>query len=280
MNYFDKIPTITYDGRLSKNLLSRAQLSDKIKKEKAVFYPYTMEDGERLDILSNDYYETPNYTWLIMLTNNIIDPYYDVALQENDFFEYIKSKYGSYEAAARKIYFYRNNWVDNIDTSLTVQQFNSLSASYKKYYDPVLDNYLNVQGYKRKRYDDQVSTNKIITITVSNVNGTFTVGEEVQTSPTDYAFVTNVTATTVSCQHVNGTIATSITGQESGATADVDSVTVIHETLASTDAPYWQAITYFEYEQELNEQKKYIKLLDPRYAKQAENDLRRIMSAK
>lgn len=280
MNYFDKIPTITYDGKLSKNLLARAQLSDKIKKEKTAFYPYTMEDGERLDILSNDYYDDPGYTWLIMLTNNVIDPYYDVALSEQDFYEHMKSKYGSFELASRKIKFYRNNWDLYTDTAITNQQFQNLTAEYKKYYDPVLDANLNVSSYKRKRYDEQVSTNKIIAFNVTNTVGEFISGEELQTNASNYAFITAANSTLITCQHINGTLTGTVTGQESGATATITSSTLVYETIASTEAAYWDPITYFEYEQELNEQKKTIKLLDPRYSTQAENDLRRIMSAK
>lgn len=282
MNYFDKIPTITYKGALCKNLLARARLSDQTRDLKSVFYPYTMENADRLDILSNDYYDDPGYTWLIWLTNNTLDPYYDVALEENDFIQYIIKKYGSYETAARKIKFYRNNWYDYTDTQINTSQFNALNASYKKYYEPVIDNNLSPIAYKRKRHDDIVATNKVITLGVSNANGTFTVGEEIQITPTNYAFVSFANSTVVTCQHVTGAFTTSdsITGQTSGAQADIDSVTLIIETAASTDVNYWSPVTFLEYEQEQNENKKTIQLLDPRYVGQAESDLRRVMNAR
>lgn len=282
MNYFDKIPTITYKGALCKNLLARARLSDQTREQKAVFYPYTMEGADRVDILSNDYYDDPGFTWLIWLTNNTIDPYYDVALEETDFVQYIIKKYGSYENAARKIQFYRNNWYDNTNVQITVTQFNALSPSLKKYYEPVIDNNLAPIAYKRKRHDDTVATNKVITLGISNATGTFTVGEEIRVTTSNYAFVTFANSSVVTCQHVTGEFTTidTITGQTSGVQADIDTVTLIIETAASTDVGYWTPVTFLDYEQEQNENKKTIQLLDPRYVGQAESDLRRVMNAR
>lgn len=280
MNYFDKLPTITYNNYVAKNLMARSRLSDEIRGTRTAFYPYTMDSEDRVDHVSNFYYDDPGYTWLIWLTNNHIDPYFDGPLGEVNFIDFVKQKYGSYELAARKIKFYRNNWYDNTDVSLTPSQFTSLNNATQKYYEPVLDNVLNVSKYVRKRDDDIISTNKIITFDISSVSGTFVVGEEVQTNGTNYAFVTYANTTQMSCQHVNGTLSSTITGQQSGATATVGTVTTIAQTLASTEVSFWSPVTFLEYEREVNEGKKAIKLLDARYKGQAENDLKRTMLAR
>lgn len=280
MNYFDKLPTITYNNNLAKNLLARARLSDQVRKQKTAFYPYTMEGNDRIDNLSNLYYDNPGYSWLIWLTNNTIDPYYDLPLSEEDLYSHIVSKYGSFDLAQRKIKLFRTNWYDNVDDELTVQQFEALASSYKKYYEPVLDNVLNVSKYVRKRRDETVATNKIISATISSVTGTFKVGEEIRVDGTNYAFATYVSATSLTMQHVIGTISGTVTGQESGASATIGTVTTLSETLAVQDNAFWSPVTFLEYEQDLNEAKKQIRLLDIRFASQAESDLRRIMLAR
>lgn len=280
MNYFNKLPTISYNNYLAKNLLARARLSDQIRGAKTSFLPYEIEEGDRIDLLSNLYYDDPGYSWLVWLTNNSIDPYYDQPLDYNDFIDFIKQKYGSYALAARKIYYYRNNWYDNTDVEISPNAFNALSNSTQKYYEPVLNNTRQVAKYRRKRDDHKLQTNKIITFNISSVTGTFTVGEEVRTDPTNYAFVTFANSSVMTCQHVTGTLSSTITGQQSNATATVGTVTTISETLASTEAAFWSPVTYFEHEQELNEAKKAIKLLDVRYRNQAEEDLKRIMKAR
>jgi hypothetical protein len=239
-----------------------------------------MDADDRIDTLSNLYYENPGYTWLIWLTNDVIDPYFDLTLNDDDFNDHITSKYGSYDLAARKIKVYRNNWYDNIDVSITPTQFNSLANGTQKYYEPILDNVLNVARYVRKRHDDIIATNKIQSIAISSVTGTFEVGEEVQTNGTNYAFVTHVSNTALTVQHITGTLSGTITGQESGATATVGTITTILQPISAVDAPFWSPVTFLEYEQDLNEAKKVIKLLDVRYASQAVNDLKRTMSAR
>jgi hypothetical protein len=278
MNYFNKIPTIIYDGQVAKNLLARAKLSDKTMKNKSAFYPYTMDDSDRADTISQHYYDKPGYTWLIWMANNTIDPYYSMALTEDDFNNHIISKYGSQAKAMRKIAFYRTKF--DSETHISVSEYSALIPRFMKYYEPVLDAYNNIIEYKRKTDQDVTNTNKIITMSLSTVNGNFTVGEEVQVDGTNYAFVTLVDSNTISCQHVNGTFASGdqITGKESGATATVVSSTTIVETIAFTDAAYWEAISYYDYERELNEDKKEVSLLDVRYKSQAESELKRLMS--
>jgi hypothetical protein len=278
MNYFNKIPTIIYDGQVAKNLLARAKLSDKTMNSKGTFYPYTMDDTDRADTISQHYYDKPGYTWLIWMANNVIDPYYALALTEDDFNNHIISKYGSQAKAMRKIAFYRTKF--NSETRISASQYSTLAPRFMKYYEPVLDAYGVILEYRRKVDQDITNTNKIITLTLSSVTGQLTVGEEVQVDGTNYAFVTLVDGNTISCQHVNGTFETgnTITGKESGITATIVSATTIIETIAFTDAVYWEAISYYDYERELNEDKKEVSLLDVRYKSQAESELKRLMS--
>jgi hypothetical protein len=278
MNYFNKIPTITYDGQVAKNLLTRAKLSDQTMNNRTAFYPYIMDETDRVDTLSQHYYDNPGYTWLIWMANNTIDPYYSMPLTEDDFNNYLINKYGSVERAMRKIAFYRTT--QNSETRISVSEYNSLVPRFMKYYEPIFDNYSNISGYKRKDYTDTTNTNKIITIELATVNGNFTVGEEIQVNGTNYAFVTLVDGRTITCQHVNGTfsIDDTITGKDSGAYGTITSVNTIVETIAFTDVAYWEPISYFDHEREINEDKKNIKLLDARYKGQAESELKRLMS--
>ena len=278
MNYFNKIPTIIYNGQVAKNLLARAKLSDSTMKNKTAFYPYIMDETDRADTLSHHYYDSPNYTWLIWMSNNTIDPYYSMTMTEENFNNYIINKYGSTVKAMRKIVYYRT--IYNSDTRISVSAYNSLIPRFMKYYDPILDINGNVNQYKIKADSDITNTNKIVTMTLATVNGNFTVGEEIQVNGTNYAFVTLVDGTTVTCQHVNGSfqVGNTITGQDSGAYGRVASVNTLVETIAFTDSAYWEPITYYDYEREINEGKKQIKLLDSRYKGQAESELKRLMS--
>ena len=280
MNYFNKLPTIIYDGQLAKNLLARAKLSDDTRNNKLVFQRYTINELDRVDVLSNYYYDSPGYSWLVWFSNDVIDPYYDMPLAEIDFNRYLEAKYGSIESATRKIEFYRFDWV-SIDTVLTPQQFANLGKS-KKYYKPVLDVNLIPVQYVVDQKDYVVATNRIEQITINNISGTFVVGEEIQVSGSVYATVAGVGDDYLICKHIVGglLVGNIVTGQTSSASATITLVPAqpLTQNIDINEVVYWKPVTAFEYENEINELKKEVKLLDVRFKSQAENDLKRLMS--
>lgn len=283
MNYFDKLPSIVYDGHTVKNLMARAKLADSTKSNRMAFYPYTIDSAvDRVDVLSNNYYDSPGYAWLIWMANEVVDPYYDLPMSEDDFFNFILKKYGTLEKALRKVKCYRSNWYVNAEQRLTIAEYNGLAPAFRKYYEPIVltDDY-NIHSYRRRQEDTILSTNRVVTINLSTSTGSFNIGEEVAVNGTNYGFCTFSNSSVVSVHHVTGAfnVGNVIIGKESGATGTVASSTIISQTLASLESQFWTQVTYFEYEQEMNEMKKEIQLLDVRYKAQAEADLKRIMSA-
>jgi hypothetical protein len=280
MNYFNKLPTIIYDGQVAKNIMARAALSAETKANRTSFYPYTMDGNDRADTLSNLYYDNPGYTWLIWMANETIDPYYGLNLSEDDFVSYMTSKYGSMERAMRKTAFYRVK--EDRDLRITIAGYEALPHRFKRYYEPTFDVNGSVSGYKRKAYLDTTTTNMIVSITLATVNENFTVGEEIQVDGTHYATVTLVDGNVITCQHVNGgfEIGDTIVGQDSRSSGTITAINTIAETVAFTDAAYWQPVSYFDYEYETNEQKKEITLLDVRYKGQVEAEFKRVMRAR
>lgn len=292
MNYFDKFPLINYNGHLAVNLLSRAQLSDQTRAQRSIFYPYTIKDYDRADGLSENYYDSPEYSWLIWMTNDMIDPYYDYPLSDSDFDAYLTDKYGSIAQANRKIKYYRTKWV-NEEGVISTSAFEALTSGFKKYYAPVTDSSYTITGYTRRKADVTVSTNKVIQIIISAPrSGEFVKGEEIYKQgntavysecmhPISYP-VLDDSSPFIGIQHMVGAfqVGDVLVGKTSGATATVSSVNLISETLASTEANYWEAVTCFEYEQELNQKKKQIKLIDSRYRNTVEAELQRTMETR
>ena len=69
--YFSNLPIVTYNNRTARNILARGIILDIHRKDSTVFYPYTIKEGERMDVLSYKYYSDSFYDWLIYLTTNI-----------------------------------------------------------------------------------------------------------------------------------------------------------------------------------------------------------------
>lgn len=282
MNYFNKLPTINYNGFAAKNLLARAVISDTTKNNDTVFYPYTIqEDDGRIDNISQNYYDSPGYTWLIWHTNNIIDPYYGTPLTDQDLYWFIDSKYGSFSDAERKIAFYRSNW-ESDSRILTQEQFDALQDSEKKYWDPRLDLNLQVSGYDRKAETRIVNTNKILYIEFELTSGPgFSLDEKVFHDTSTWGWSTTTDTNAVMLQHINGefSVGDTIEGETSGTVATITTVSVISQTSAAENPLYWEAVSYAQFEQEENEKKRDIRLLDNRYKSQIETDLKRVMQA-
>ena len=91
--YFDKFPIITYANNQARDITERVVFTDNTLKNPYVFYPYTIETYERPDQFANRYYDDSFYSWLLYLSNSVVDPYYEWYLQEEELSELIQKKY-------------------------------------------------------------------------------------------------------------------------------------------------------------------------------------------
>ena len=92
-NYFSKFPTITYNKVDVKDITRRSVFLSQNLSNPYVFLPYTIKENEKPEDIAYYYYGSVDYTWLVLLSNNIIDPYYEWPLDENDFNNYLIQKY-------------------------------------------------------------------------------------------------------------------------------------------------------------------------------------------
>lgn len=88
------------------NILNRPIIRDKILASISSYYEYTVQERDRPDTLAYDYYGSASYTWLVLLANDIKDPYYDWPLFGDNFDAYIIKKYGGLAQAAQKVHHY------------------------------------------------------------------------------------------------------------------------------------------------------------------------------
>ena len=121
-NYFSYFPTVKHDLNRDgsfvtiTNILKRFKIHDDVREQTEVFYPYQLQDGDRPDVVAEKYYGNANYAWLVLFSNNIVDPVKEWPLYGTDFTNYLKSKYGSIELA----------------NTTTKKRYKVLSAAFKK----------------------------------------------------------------------------------------------------------------------------------------------------
>lgn len=103
--YFNFLPSIKYDAKpisypfsesdfvVAKNFFRRFKISDTAFSNTVYFNKYAVEDGERLDLISESAYGSPYYDWVIALTNNMINPLFDLPMSESELRRHIESRY-------------------------------------------------------------------------------------------------------------------------------------------------------------------------------------------
>src|SRR5210317_201006 len=101
--YFEYFPKIVYSNNSVVDITRRVVITNVLNNDPYSFYPYELSVYERADEFSNRYYDDPFKSWVVYLSNKIVDPYYEWHLQDTEFFSLLENKYGSVYNAQTKI---------------------------------------------------------------------------------------------------------------------------------------------------------------------------------
>ena len=102
--YFTKFERGFYDIKgdgnlkLVTDLMTRVKVREKILNESMLYDTYDVPSGEKPEDTSFKHFGSSEYHWVILLTNNITDRYYDWPLSFQDFETYITNKYDNPDA--------------------------------------------------------------------------------------------------------------------------------------------------------------------------------------
>lgn len=97
--YFKNFPIVNYNGVSLRNIMLKSSFASDLFLSSQGFYDYFIEDGDRPTTVAYNYYGSVDYAWLVILANQIIDPYFEWPLSTTEFDDYIIDKYGSIDAA-------------------------------------------------------------------------------------------------------------------------------------------------------------------------------------
>ena len=108
--YFSLIPDIEYDSKpitypfsesdfvVAKNFFRRYRIDDDVFGYATFYNKYAVEDGERLENIADAYYGSPFYDWVIVLTNNFINPQFAFPVGSETVRRIAEEKYGEVDA--------------------------------------------------------------------------------------------------------------------------------------------------------------------------------------
>ena len=124
--YFSLIPNIKYDSKpisfpfsesdyvTTKNFFRRYQVNPDIFDYATFYKKYSIEEGDRIEFIAERYYGDAFYDWVIILTNNFINPLFSFPLDSETLRKTVESKYG-FDNAYSGIHHYITKEVKNGD---------------------------------------------------------------------------------------------------------------------------------------------------------------------
>ena len=101
MSYFNRFPLMVYDVagnenyKLLPDILKRVKLRSGLRSGSFLFDAYDVIDGERPEDIAFREYGDAQLHWVVLMTNNITDRYYQWPLTQPQFQEHLTDKYGA-----------------------------------------------------------------------------------------------------------------------------------------------------------------------------------------
>ena len=112
MSYFRNFPLMAYDVasngnyKLLPDILRRVKLRQGIRTGSFLFDNYDVKDGENPEDIAFKLYGDAEYHWVVLMTNNVTDRYYQWPLTQPQFQEHLADKYG--EGSEDAVHHYEN----------------------------------------------------------------------------------------------------------------------------------------------------------------------------
>lgn len=261
MRYFSKFPQVSYalqeqTASRSPILMTRTVpnmtvklLLDILEKERTEITYYRIQDGERPDTVAVQLYGASSYAWILLLVNQMRD-WYDWPLTENQFYEYINQKYESQPGAndgvtqaQNKILYYQWNILANANTSdETVTQKIILDGSLGGIDKPTFGTVTNA------------ANSNIVIGTATNFSNVIA---------GDYIFIGD--STTANSQYAEITTVTNSTHLVVATTISKEFITTPYRILTNvplnTQIGSIQQISQFQQEYDINDKKRFIKII-------------------
>ena len=121
MSYFTQFPLMAYDVagnenyKLLPNILKRVKLRSGLRSGSFLFDNYDVKDGENPEDIAFKLYGDAEYHWVVLMTNNVTDRYYQWPLTQPQFQEHLADKYG--EGSEDSVHHYENTQASGRTTS-------------------------------------------------------------------------------------------------------------------------------------------------------------------
>ena len=199
--YFEKFPKTFYtldnitSVQVVTNIMLRVKLSDELVNNFSSYDTYDIKDGDTPENLAFKFYRDTNLHWVILHTNELLDPRFDWVLDVNNLYQYVLGKYDRVNG----IHHYENlsGNETNGNLNLTVNTTSGFSVG-----SPITSNADSSVGFI-------TSIPTATSVVVTTTKGGFTSGEQIVLSSNS-----SITANISSVNIISGTPVTNLAYEE------------------------------------------------------------------
>jgi hypothetical protein len=115
-----KYPFSSSDFVTAKNFFRRYKLNDDVFDFALYYNKYAVIEGERLDQVSEKFYDSPNFDWIIAITNNLVNPLFDWPTDDYTVRKFAEKKY---DDPYSEILYYETREVKTDQVMITDESF-------------------------------------------------------------------------------------------------------------------------------------------------------------
>jgi hypothetical protein len=313
--YFRQVPNFDYISRNPgdkyiseyipvKNLFKRGKLREDIFGNLQFFEKYSIIGDERPDNVANKFYGDSTLDWIVLLSNNILNIQTEWPMTQGTFDKVMLEKYGSYDELYNGVHHYETEKIKNSLGVTVLQDGLRISQNWK-----TNGNFLEIINSKIDviEYDENEQLVKVYLL-----NGfipTLSIGDQVQ--------ISNVSEIQYNGKHIVTQILSGVGDSANGFAFELPFIPNVKEPILSDPRKeevlftvpetsqitansyyyeYWdsglgysvqvpstsfvKAVTNYEHENQLQEDKRNIFVLKPRYLNVIFNDMDNIMPYK
>ena len=124
--YFSLLPDLQYDTKpisypfsesdftITKNFFKRSKIDPNIFGYATFYKKYAITEGVKIETLARNYYGSQYYDWVIILTNNFINPQFSIPLDEWTLRKVAEEKYG--DTTYNGIHHYETSKIESGET--------------------------------------------------------------------------------------------------------------------------------------------------------------------
>ena len=167
MAYFDRFPKIIYDAKgngnykLLPDILRRVRTRAVIDESVVLFEKYDVVNGEKPEDIAFKWFGDAQLHWVILMTNNITDRYYQWPMNDAQFAEFLADKYDNPDA----IHHYEIPKSSGNTTSQGPNDYshlvevnsdtdNAVSVSFREYEERLQDKYRSIKLLNQRFLSD------------------------------------------------------------------------------------------------------------------------------